>query len=304
MARSFFQRLRDTVHSENIVHQEATQTTPVVTESARRKTLAPSDQLGAITDVGRARDHNEDLVHLSDDGRIMIVADGMGGHAAGEIASALAVAAITEHLAGVLTSIADHEGESLQQAMKAAMGAAQARVLAAGETHEDQHNMGCTLILGCIHGNSIYTCHVGDVRGYLWNGQDFRAITQDHSVVAELIAVGDLTAEQARGHPANNEVLQAIGMPAGFAPDINIRSLKPGDRVLLCSDGLWEMLTDQEIASVVGADGSMRQLATQLVDRANDMGGHDNISVVLYEHRSEGHKSADAIKPGTGRHTG
>jgi len=99
-----------------------------------------------------------------------------------------------------------------------------------------------------------------------------------------LVAVGVLTRDEARRHPDKNEVLRAIGMTVGFAPEMNLCPLTSGDRVLLCSDGLWEMLSDQEIADVTGGDGSMRQIATQLVDRANHSGGHDNISVVLYEH--------------------
>lgn len=95
-----------------------------------------------------------------------------------------------------------------------------------------------------------------------------------------------LTRDEARTHPDKKEVLRTIGMAVGFAPEMNICPLNSGDRVLLCSDGLWEMLSDQEIADVVGGDGSMRQIATQLVDRANHSGGHDNISVLLSEHHS------------------
>ncbi|MGH8677391.1 MAG: PP2C family protein-serine/threonine phosphatase [Burkholderiales bacterium] len=239
------------------------------------------------------REHNEDLAHLSGDGRIMIVADGMGGHAAGEVASALAIAAIVENLGAVLPSLADDDdGAALRQAIRAAMNGAQEWVMTAARSHEAKHGMGCTLILACIRGDTLYTCHVGDVRGYRWRGQEFRALTRDHSVVAELIAAGELSADQARGHPAKNEVLRAIGMPTGFDPDMNTCRLKPGDRVLLCSDGLWEMLCDQELAGIVGGDGSMRQIVTQLVDRANDSGGRDNISVVLYEHTARGKGSA------------
>ncbi|MCI0654109.1 MAG: Stp1/IreP family PP2C-type Ser/Thr phosphatase [Methylococcaceae bacterium] len=269
-----------------------TEIVPASLASTRRTTLIPFDQLCSITDIGRVRDHNEDLVHLCGDGRVMIVADGMGGHAAGEVASALAIAAIVEYLGALLPSLADYDSAALQQAMRAAMDRAQERVLTAAQSHEGQHGMGCTLILACIRGDTFYTCHVGDVRGYLWRGQEFRGLTCDHSVVAKLIAAGDLTPDQARGHPARNQVLQAIGMPVGFGPDINTCRLEPGDRVLLCSDGLWEMLSDQEIAGIVGGDGSMRQIVTQLVDRANDSGGHDNISVVLYEHTARGKGSA------------
>ena len=273
--------------------------------SPRRKTLAPSDGLCAITDVGQARERNEDVVHLSEDGRIMIVADGMGGHDAGEVASAMAVATIAEHLGAVIASLpGNDDGSALVQAMRSALEAAQDRVLAAGNMQEGGHGMGCTLILACLQGDTLYLCHVGDTRAYLWSEGELRALTRDHSVLAELLATGELTAEQARGHTSKNEVLQAIGMPAGFDPDINVCPLRSGERVLLCSDGLWDMLSDQEIASVAGTDGSMRQLATLLVDRANDAGGHDNISVVLYEHCAPAVECAGLENVGAGPPSG
>jgi protein phosphatase len=240
-----------------------------------------------ITDVGRARSHNEDQIRLSSDQRTLIVADGMGGHMAGDVASALAADAVEQHLAGARALLANSDLPTVEETMLCAVEAAQTRVLTAGQDQEPGRQMGSTLIVGIVHGDELLTCHVGDVRCYVRSGTELKAITRDHSVVAELVAAGKLAAEQAHRHATKNQILQAIGMPSGFDPDINHRSLVPGDRVLLCSDGLWEMLTDQEIASIIGAEGSMRQLATQLVDRANDAGGNDNISVILYEHRPD-----------------
>ena len=284
MLRVLLQRLQGAVCAEAAADRPLARTVPGANDDARRTTLEISKQLCAVTDIGRTRDHNEDLVHVSDDGRVMILADGMGGHAAGEVASALAVAAITEHLHTALYGLIDASSDALALAMRAAMDAAQQRVLAAAASPEGKPGMGCTLVLACIRDDVLQTCHVGDVRAYLWREGEFGTLTRDHSVVAEMVAAGVLTPDQARGHSAKNEVLRAIGMPAGFEPDSKRCALQPGDRVILCSDGLWEMLSDRDIARVVGADGSMRQLATQLIDRANDAGGHDNVSVVLYQH--------------------
>lgn len=265
----------------------------------RRTTLAPSDQLCAITDVGRARGHNEDQIRLSSDQRTLIVADGMGGHMAGDVASALAADAVEAHLAGARQSLMHSDVPAAEETMLCAVEAAQTRVLIAGQDQEPGRQMGSTLIVALIHGDMLLTCHVGDVRCYVRSGSDLRAITRDHSVVAELVAAGKLAAEQAHRHATKNQILQAIGMPTGFDPDLNRHCLAPGDRVLLCSDGLWEMLSDQEIAGIVGGAGSMRQLATELVDRANDAGGNDNISVILYEHRPSS-QAAGSCEAGAG----
>jgi len=255
---------------------------------AQRRILVRSEHLCAITDVGRGKSHNEDLVHLSGDGRLMAVADGMGGHASGQAASALAILVVSECLQPLLASSEFPDTGSLESEMRRAMDEAQCRVLAEGRDQAAGEAMGCTMIVACTRGNTLYTCHVGDVRAYLWKGGELCALTRDHSVVAELVAAGELTPDQARSHPAKNEVLQAVGMPDGFEPSMNEAALDPGDRVLLCSDGLWESLSDHEISAIVGGEGSMRQIATQLVDRANDGGGRDNISVLMYEHKAAG----------------
>jgi len=260
---------------------------------SRRTILAPSDQLCAVTDTGRVRSHNEDQVRVSSDPRILIVADGMGGHMSGDVASALAATAVEEHLAAERSALDADDVQTVELTMLEALEAAQERVLAAGQDQERNRQMGSTLILGLIHADLLLTCHVGDVRGYVWNGMELKALTRDHSVVAELVAAGQLAAEQAHLHAAKNQVLQAVGMHVGFDPDLNRQPLKSGDRVLLCSDGLWEMLSNQEIASIVGGAGSMAELATQLVDRANDAGGRDNISVILYEHLSPDQAATD-----------
>ena len=265
----------------------------------RRTVVAPCEHLCAISDVGLTRSHNEDQVRVEGDHRTLIVADGMGGHMSGDIASSLATSAVAEHLLAATPSLADSDEPTVEKTMLAAFDAAQARVVDAGKDQERSRQMGSTLILGRIHGDQLLTCHVGDVRCYVWSGAALRALTQDHSVVARLVATGQLSAEQAHTHAAKNQVLQAIGMPAGFNPDINRCALKAGDRVLLCSDGLWEMLSDQQIASVIGGLGSMQELATQLVDRANEAGGRDNISVILYEHRSEAQPALPTLNGAT-----
>ena len=147
---------------------------------------------------------------------------------------------------------------------------------------EDGKEMGCTLVLGCVIGGLV-TCHVGDSRCYVLHDGVLQQITSDHSTVGALVAAGELTEEEARVHPKKNEVLQALGTPGGIFPDVNNTHLSPGNRILLCTDGLWEALPHTDLQAIVASDGTMRQLATQLVDRANDAGGFDNITAVLFE---------------------
>ncbi|MGA2721485.1 MAG: protein phosphatase 2C domain-containing protein [Bryobacteraceae bacterium] len=260
---------------------------PVSEESPRRRLSAPTLQLCAVTDVGKCRSNNEDRYFLSAEGRLWIVSDGMGGQAAGEVASALTIQAISEsmHAAGPDTGAVT--GLCLRDRLVAAFATAQDRVSAHVLKNDGCKGMGCTAIAGVVDGDALHICHVGDVRCYHLSECEFKRLTNDHSWVWEkLVMTGLLTPEQARSHPERGKVTRGIGLAkqSGVEPDLISVTLKPGDRVMLCSDGLWEALGDDEIAAVVGSDGSMRQLASVLVDRANAAGGEDNITVILYEH--------------------
>ena len=254
-----------------------------------RRVEAPTDECCGVTDVGRVRDLNEDQFHVASEGRLMIVADGMGGHEDGEVASTLAVETIVQYLPPERRQTMQLDAENVERTLGDALAAAHKRVR---ETSGDGHDgMGATLIVAVVVHDELYTCHVGDVRCYVRARSGFHQVTRDHSVVADLVEQGHLTPEQARVHLHKNEVLQAIGMPRDLAPETNRRTLDDGDCVLLCSDGLWEALSDEHIGTILDWEGSVRQKATQLVDRANYAGGQDNITVVLYEH----HKSESPL---------
>jgi protein phosphatase len=214
----------------------------------------------------------------------MAVADGMGGHQAGDVASNLALAAVADYLTADRLATRAPEDESGASLLAEAIEVAHRRVLEAGDQSTTEPRMGATLILARVVGDHLHTCHVGDVRCYLRTATGLVQITRDHSVVGSLVQNGQLTPEQARAHPNRHEVLQAVGMPLSIQPETHVMKLSAGDRVILCSDGLWEAIADSEIAEIVDWDGTMRQRAMQLVDRANEAGGHDNITVVLYEH--------------------
>ncbi len=261
----------------------------------RRRIVAPHAHLCAITDVGRERDHNEDTFALAEEGRLLIVADGLGGHAAGEVASALAVDTLVRYLGGERLHAVDRGEAEIEKLLIAAFKEADAKVREAAQGGQGREGMGTTLIAAWIPGDRVHTCHVGDVRCYLRNAEGLRAVTQDHSVVGLLMRAGELTPEEARVHPEKGTILQAIGIPMVLVPEVHSIFLHAGDLVLLCSDGLWDALSDEQIDTILTWEGSMRQRATQLVDRANDAGGPDNITVVLYEHVVEEPKNVHQI---------
>jgi protein phosphatase len=239
-----------------------------------------------MTDVGRVRDLNEDRFHVSSDGRLLIVADGMGGHAGGEVASALAVETIVASLSRECRREIDMGARDVGNTLREAFIAAHRRVRQEGRGSHD--GMGATLMTALVVGDELWTCHVGDVRCYVHAPSGFHQITRDHSVVGDLVRQGHLTTEQARVHPSKNEVLQAIGMPHELSPEVTQRVLGEGDSVLVCSDGLWESLSAEELGAILEWEGSVRQRVTQLVDRANYAGGQDNITALLYEHHKPG----------------
>ena len=168
-----------------------------------------------------------------------------------------------------------------------AFASAQMVVSTHGLESAERRGMGSTAIAAVKDGELLHICHVGDSRAYHLSGGRFRRVTNDHSWVWTLVETGVLTPGQARSHALRGRLLQAIGCIEGIKPELTTVSLRAGDRVLLCSDGLWESLSDDDLRESVASVGSVRDLATDLVDRANAAGGQDNITAILYQHNGE-----------------
>ena len=243
----------------------------------------------AISDVGRKRKGNEDAHYLSDEQHLYVVADGMGGHAAGEVASRVAVDAIAEFVEltggnqeitwpfGLDDSIS-YEGNRLKTAVRHA----NSRVIEATRESAEYEGMATTVAAVLVDGDVANLAHVGDSRIYLWSGDAIEQLTRDHSWVNEQIENGAISPEQARSHPLRNVVTRALGGRADLVVDIQSRRMQAGDMLLLCSDGLTTMLPDDEIAGILrGAQGDVAKAAKELVAAANERGGEDNITVVL-----------------------
>jgi protein phosphatase len=243
----------------------------------------------ARSDVGRKRKGNEDALFLNPEQKLYVVADGMGGHAAGEVASRVAVDAINEFVTltggneeitwpfGLDESIS-YEGNRLKTAIRHA----NRRVLEATRESAEYEGMATTVAAVLVDGDTAHIAHVGDSRIYLWGRDGISLLTSDHSWVNEQIQSGVISPEQARSHPLRNVVTRALGGRSDLVVDIQARRMGPGEVLLLCSDGLTTMIGDEDIASILeDAAGDVARAAGALVDEANERGGEDNITVVL-----------------------
>lgn len=234
--------------------------------SARQK-----QNWAAVTDIGRVRTHNEDCVLAQPP--LFVVADGLGGHEAGEVASSIAVETVRDH------SPRHADPNALARAVKAA----NREVIRAAREGIGRSGMGTTLTAALVEGTRIAIAHVGDSRAYLLEGEHLMQLTEDHSMVAEMIRRGELTEAESRVHPNRSIITRALGTDANMAADAFEVQARAGDRLLLCSDGLTGMLEDGRIAELLAAYRDPEVTAKALIAAANDAGGGDNISVVVVD---------------------
>lgn len=225
------------------------------------------------THPGLVRDSNEDAVYPDSDGSgpgpiLVAVADGMGGHAAGEVASRVAIETIAASDAPVQERV----------------GLANLEVMKAADKRSDQHVMGSTLTAGEFGpAGTLSVGHVGDSRLYLFRGANLLQVTTDHSLVAEYLASGAISPEEAEQHPQRNVITRALGIGWDITVDAHTVNLRTGDRVLLCSDGLTSMVPDDEIAAILGTQPAAQAAGWALIEAANRAGGEDNITVAVVD---------------------
>ncbi len=244
----------------------------------------------ALTDRGLRRHHNEDQFLVRDDLPLYVVADGMGGHAAGEVAADLAVKEVER----VVDGTRNFDGDTWPEAwdprlsvnanrLATAIVSAHRSVTAAVDVDTGLRGMGATIVAALLDGAKaqLTVAHVGDSRAYVFRNGTMDLITSDHSWVHEQVVAGLLSEEAARNHPLKNVVTRALGGTQEPVVDVADRPLEPDDLVLLCSDGLNTMLSDDEIRDVLARGGELTRLAYQMVAEANRKGGVDNITVIL-----------------------
>jgi protein phosphatase len=251
------------------------------------------------TDVGRTREHNEDsfiVIDLTTDnaslqpdvrthvagprGTLFMVADGLGGAAAGEIASDLAVTTVYEELRARWIHGADSEAASFAAALKGAAEASNTRIFTHALEHPENRGLGTTATIAGLLGDTLYVAQVGDSRAYLIRDGVARQITKDQSLMQRLIEAGELTPDEAERSERRNIILQALGPEPTVKIDLTYQHLRRGDTLVLCTDGLSGLVKKEEIAEVVSEFDDLVDVCRELIDRANENGGPDNITVI------------------------
>jgi serine/threonine protein phosphatase PrpC len=242
-------------------------------------TLVPFAQ----TDVGKQREHNEDnylLLPMDASSGLFVVADGMGGQAAGEVASQLAVEAMRERALQEWSQLAHASAEAIRGHLHAWVQYAHTQIV--NKAREQHNNMGSTLTAALIWNRQAFVANVGDSRTYLWREGELYPLTWDHSLVASLVRAGLLNEEAVYDHPQRNEIFRSLGQPGELKIDVfEPLELARGDQILLCSDGLWEMARPPRIKEILTQQSDVRACCAELIRTANEQGGEDNITVVL-----------------------
>ncbi len=235
----------------------------------------------SITDTGLKRTINQDSVYCSEDAvgifpDLFIVADGMGGHNAGDMASKLCVESFYK-------SVSESELRTPVSIMNEAIFYAHGQIQAKADENPDYYGMGTTLVAAVIMDMTLYVANIGDSRLYVLR-DGLEQITEDHSLVEEMVKSGELAKESVRSHPNKNIITRALGIGIDIQPDYFNVNLQEGDMILMCSDGLTNMLEDAEIEYIIkNSRDDLRKTCMELVNRANEAGGKDNITVLLVE---------------------
>lgn len=236
----------------------------------------------AKSDVGKVREMNQDYFYISkpeEKVQLYIVADGMGGYKGGEIASKLAVETSKRYILNNFDSIESNDKEEILKLIKSAIEYANLVVYEKSKENKELENMGTTIDVCLILGNKVCIGHVGDSRVYRKRKDFFRKLTTDHSYVQKLVSDGTITKEEAYNHPKKNMLIKALGCSTFVEPDVMVKGFLKDDILLMCSDGLTNMLKDDEIVKIINENPI--EACNNLVSKANENGGYDNITAVI-----------------------
>jgi protein phosphatase len=250
--------------------------------------LSQALEIASCTDPGIVRSHNEDSIAADAAKGLVVLADGMGGYNAGEVASGMATTVITTELQHLLEQTPPYKIEPTSgepwadKLLREQIAKANTSIFQAAQSQPQYSGMGTTLVAAVFYDNRVSVAHIGDSRLYRLRGEAFEQLTRDHSLLQEQIDSGMITPEQAKFSQNKNLVTRALGIDPTVEPEIHCHEVRPGDIYLLCSDGLNDMVTDEDIGMTLQTlSANLRLAAQQLVQMANDNGGRDNVSVIL-----------------------
>ena len=245
-------------------------------------------EICARTDQGLVRKNNEDAVVFDLKTGLCLLADGMGGYNAGEVASGMAVTFLSQELTAWLVRAGNGaSSRELRRTMKACVNQVNHSIFSAASSNPDYAGMGTTLVAGVFLNARLVLGHIGDSRCYRLRGRVLQQITKDHSLLQEQVDAGLMTAKQAQASPHRNLITRALGVENSVLVEINEHRTEPGDLYLMCSDGLSDMVLDTVIEAILSAPGDLLEKALALISVANDKGGRDNISVLLVQAAKE-----------------
>ena len=241
-------------------------------------------KISSLTDIGNTRDMNQDYLYSSEESvgklpNLFLVADGMGGHKAGEFASRYVV----EH---IVRSIKGSKEEEAVAILSESIETANRKLKEYADAHQQMRGMGTTIVAAVIQGRTLIVANVGDSRLYIV-GDEITQVTQDHSLVQEMVRLGEMDPQSAKNHPDKNIITRAVGVSEKVKIDIFERQLRAGEYIILCSDGLTNMVEDSVILQILHGAGSLSDKAERLIELANKNGGKDNITVIIIEPNSD-----------------
>jgi len=250
----------------------------------KARNLSSVLEIATATHPGMVRSHNEDSITADGEMGLAVLADGMGGYNAGEVASGIAVAMIPAEMRKALAACppGDLNGKRMERLIGDQAVRANATIYAAAQKESQYRGMGTTLVVALWHDNQVTVGHIGDSRLYRLRDDKLEQITRDHSLLQEQIDSGMISKEDARHAPNKNLVTRAVGIDPDVEPEVHTYPVQRGDIYLLCSDGLPDMVPDEDIENTLASlKANLNLAAEQLVQQANDNGGRDNVSVIL-----------------------
>jgi protein phosphatase len=238
---------------------------------------------GALTDVGMERQRNEDSCYVNSELGLFVVSDGMGGHRGGDIASRIVAEDLPVMVETGLHKLRTGSVGAVKRLLKNVIIEQNRHLHLEGTSESGYKDMGATLVMALMWKGRVYVANLGDSRAYRLRGSVFRQLSRDHSVVGELVESGKLSPEQVQGHDAEGQITHYVGMEDKPEPYVTSFSVRKGDRLLLCSDGLTDMVDDFVIKAILGEDVEAGLKCTKLIELANKAGGHDNVTAVVVE---------------------